>query len=147
MQLFRNEARVKQLFSWYICRGQCVISSILSRHSKNLKRQTEQCCSSVLQLSFIWQAKENTSLRHVGGLTQQMQREEKPRLNIGSSFYVFLLPPSLPYVDWASQEGCLFYLRSSLRSLDLSLFYFCGFSPSLSFSHHHFELLYPTLTI
>ena len=108
MQLFRNEARVKQLFSWYICRGQCVISSILSRHSKNLKRQTEQCCSSVLQLSFIWQAKENTSLRHVGGLTQQMQREEKPRLNIGSSFYVFLLPLSLPYVNWVARRAVCF---------------------------------------
>ena len=36
--------------------------------------------------------------------------------------------PSLPYVNWASQEGCLFYLRSSLWSSDLPLFYFHGFS-------------------
>ena len=28
----------------------------------------------------------------------------------------FFLPPGLPYVNWGSQEGCLFYLRSSLQS-------------------------------
>ena len=32
----------------------------------------------------------------------------------------------LSYVNWASQECCLFYLRSSLRSSDLLLFYFRG---------------------
>ena len=40
----------------------------------------------------------------------------------------------------------MFYLRSSLWSSDLSLFYFHGFFPSLSFSHHHFGLLFPILT-
>ena len=40
--------------------------------------------------------------------------------------YVFLLPLSLPYVNWA---GVLFYLRSSLWSSDLPLFYFLGLSP------------------
>ena len=34
----------------------------------------------------------------------------------------------LPYVNWASQECCLFCLRSSLRSSDLPLFYFHGLS-------------------
>ena len=61
-------------------------------------------------------------------------------------FMFFLLPPSLPYVNWASQEGWFFYLRSSLQSLDPPLFYFCGFSPSLCFSHSHFGLLFPILT-
>ena len=28
----------------------------------------------------------------------------------------FFLPPGLPYVNWGSQEGCLFYLMSSLQS-------------------------------
>ena len=37
----------------------------------------------------------------------------------------------LSYVNWASQECCLFYLRSSLRSSDL-LFHFHGLFPSLS---------------
>ena len=31
-------------------------------------------------------------------------------------------------------------------SFDLPLFYFCRFFPSLSFSHHHFGLLFPILT-
>ena len=51
----------------------------------------------------------------------------------------------LPYVNWAGQECCWFYLRSSLRSLDLLLFYFHGLFPSLSFSHRHFGLLFPVL--
>ena len=62
-------------------------------------------------------------------------REREP---FGSSFYMFFfLPLGLPYVNWAGQECCLFYLRSSLWSLDLPLFYFCGLFPSLSFSHRH----------
>ena len=51
--------------------------------------------------------------------------------------YVFFLPLGLPYVHWAGQECCLFYLRSSLWSLDLPLYYFCALFPSLSFSHRH----------
>ena len=108
--------------------GEFVISLVLFPCSKKLKRWTDL----VLQLSFIWQAKENTSLRHEGWLTQKIQREEKPGANFVSSFYVlFLLCLSLSYVNWASQEGCLFYLR--LWSLDLPLFYFCGLFPFFVF--------------
>ena len=32
----------------------------------------------VLQLSFIWQAKENTFLRHEGGPTQKKRSEKNP---------------------------------------------------------------------
>ena len=53
--------------------------------------------------------------------------------------YVYL-SLGLSYVNWVSQECCLFYLRSSLWSLDLLLFYFRGLFPFLSFSHHHFGL-------
>ena len=61
-------------------------------------------------------------------LTQKTRREERERDRecvgerdpwpFGSSFYVFFffLPLGLPYVNWASQDGCLFYLRSTLRS-------------------------------
>ena len=55
-------------------------------------------------------------------------------------FICFLLPLGLPYVTWASQERCLFYLRSSLWSSALPFFCFfflCFYFPSLSFSHHH----------
>ena len=69
------------------------------------------------------------------------------RLSFGSSFYMFfLLSLSLPCENWASQEGCLFYLKFSLQSSDLPLFYFRGLFPSLSFSHHHSGLLFPILT-
>ena len=58
-------------------------------------------------------------------------------------FFFFSL--GLSYVNWASQECCLFYLRASLRSSDLLLFYFRRLSPSLSFSHRHFGLFSPIL--
>ena len=61
-------------------------------------------------------------------------------------FLLVFLSLGLSYVNWASQECCLFYLRSSLRSSDLPLFYFRGLFPSLSFSHRHFGLLFPILT-
>ena len=90
----------------------------------------------VLQLSFIWQAKENASWRHEGWLTQKFQREERPEAQFWLLFlWVFLLPLNLPRLNWAGQEGCLFHLRFSLFSSDLPLFYFHRLFPSLSFSH------------
>ena len=78
---------------------------------------------------------------------KDVRRREALQPNFGSSFYMFfLLPLSLPYVNWASQEGCLFYLRFSLQSSDLPLFYFHGLSPSLPFSHCHSGFLFPILT-
>ena len=56
-------------------------------------------------------------------------------------YVFFFLPLGLPYVNWASQECCLFYPRSSLWSSDLPLFYFPGLSLSLSFSHHQSGLV------
>ena len=51
-------------------------------------------------------------------------REREP---FGSSFYMFFfLPLGLPYVNWASQECCLFYLRSSFQSSDLPLTFLCS---------------------
>ena len=60
-------------------------------------------------------------------------------------FICLSLPLGLPYINWASQECCLSYLRSSLRASDLPLFCVLGLSPSLSFSHHHSGLLFPIL--
>ena len=57
-----------------------------------------------------------------------------------------LLPLGLPYVNWAIQECCLFYLRSSLWSTGIQLFYFLRLFHSLSFSHRHFGLLFSILT-
>ena len=69
---------------------------------------------------FYWQAKENTSSRHESRLTQKdAKRREAPSSILAPLFMFFLLPLSLPYVNWASQEGCLLYLKSSLWSSDL----------------------------
>ena len=84
-------------------------------------------------------------MRCEGRPTQKTQREEKTPAQFWFPLLFFLLPLNLPYVNWASQEGCLFYLRSSLWSLELPLFYFHGLFPSLSFSRHHFGLLFPIL--
>ena len=92
---------------------------------------------------FHLESKGKYILRHEGGLTQKTRREEKP---LALSWLLFLCvfspPPEPALVNWASQEGCLFYPRSSLWSLDLPLFYVCGLFPSLSFNHHHFTLFF-----
>ena len=81
------------------------------------------------------------------GHANPKNRREAPRPNFGPSVYIFfLLPLSLPYVNWASQEGCLFYLWFSLQSSDLPFFFFPRLSPSLSFNHRHSWLLFPILT-
>ena len=113
-------------FCGIVFSGECVISSVLSHHSKNLKQGTS--VTARLQLSFIWQAKENTSLRWEDGPTQ------KKRVSIFAPFLIFFLfPLNLPCVNWASQEGSLFHLRFSLWSLDLPLFYFCRLFPFFVF--------------
>ena len=57
------------------------------------KQKFEVMDLSVLQLSFFWQAKENTSLRHEGRPTQKTQREEKPAQFWLLFLYVFSPPP------------------------------------------------------
>ena len=42
----------------------------------------------------------------------QAHGRERERASFGSSFYMFSFPLDLSYVNWASQECCLFYLRS-----------------------------------
>ena len=118
-----------------------VISSILSRHSKNLKPLD----GPVLQLSFIQKVKKNTSSRREGMRPKRQDENRGPSL---APLFIcfFLLPLSLPCINWASQKRRLFYLRCSLWSSDLPLFYFHGLFLSLSFCHHHFGLLFPILT-
>ena len=71
---------------------------------------------------------------------------ERERRGLWLLFLYVSLPLDLSYVNWASQECCLFYLRFSLQSSDLPLFYICGLFPSRSFSHRHSGLLFPILT-
>ena len=83
--------------------GECVISSVLSHCSKNLKQQV--IVTALLQLSFICKAKENTSSRHEGRLT------EKKR---GAQFWLLFLcvfsPPPEPALCKLGQPGGLFVL-------------------------------------
>ena len=102
--------------------GQCY-----SYVTGQFKQQTS--VTACLQLSFVWQAKENTSLRSEGGPTQKQ---------LGAQFWllflnVFSLPLSLPCVNWASQEGCLLYLRFSFWPSDHPMFYFHRLFPFFVF--------------
>ena len=105
-----------------ILSGEFVISSVLSRCSKNLKRWMSWGYSSVL----LGKTKDSTPSRSEDGPTQKMKRREASILLGFVLLYNCLLPPpppSLPYVNWASQEGCL--------SSDLPLFSFGGLFPCL----------------
>ena len=136
------------------CRSRCpqhllpYVGGVCNFPSSVLKQQKfEATDGPALQLTFIWQAKENTSWRLEGGPSQKTQREERSEAQFWLLFSCFfLLSLSLPYVNWTSQEGCLFHLRFSFQSSRLPLFFFCGLFPPLSFSHHHSGLLFPTLT-
>ena len=58
-----------------------------------LQQKFEAMDGPVLQLSFIWHAKENTFLRCEGRLTQKTQKQERPE----AQFWLLLLhvfPPS-----------------------------------------------------
>ena len=122
-----------------------VISLVLSHCSKTLKQRTDQCYSSVSQLSFIWQAEENTSSRLEGGLTQKTQRDA-PSSILALVFICFFSSPEPAYVNWARQEGFLFYLRSPLQSLGLPLFYFLGLFLFFFFWPPPFCIRFPILT-
>ena len=104
--------------------GVCnVLSSVL------LQKEFEVTDRSVLQLSIIWQAKENTFWRHEGGPAQKPEENRSPRLYFDSSLYlVFLLLLSLPSGNWISQEGFCFTPgpHSSPQAFFCSIF--AGFS-------------------
>ena len=60
---------------------------------------------------------------HAGGGGER-ERER----NLPPPFICFSLPLGLPYANWASQECCLFYLKSSLQSSTFLCSVFAGFS-------------------
>ena len=104
--------------------------------SKNLKWWMDQCYSSVLLAS------KGKYILEVWGWSNPKYEKRKARASILLLSLFSFFPLSLPCVNSATQEGCLFYLRSSL----LWLVYFRRLFPSLSFSHRHFGLLFPILT-
>ena len=156
------------LTSWIVdLSGECVISSVLSCHNKNLKWRTlkpsvHHSSWTVLQLRVIAQFYlENKgkyileAWGHADPKDAKRRDRERERTSVHGRdplapwllcLYVFFPPLGLPYVNWASQECHLFYLRSSLQSSNLPLFHFCRLFPSLSFSHHYSGLFFPILT-
>ena len=64
------------------------------------------------------------------GSMEEKERErerERERETVLWVLFVYIFPsPGLPYANWAGQERCLFYLRSSLRSSDLPLTFPCS---------------------
>ena len=137
-------------FSHILLSGDCEISLVLSRHSKNLKWWTDQCYSSVL---FRKQRKIHPWGLRVG---QPKRQEEKrsPWLNFCSSFYIFFfLPLSLAYVDWASQEDCCFTWgshsgpRTFLCSIFLGFSLLCLLATAIwtPFSYSNYLTLWSTL--
>ena len=80
----------------------------------------DQCYSSFTAQFYL--AGKGKYILKVWGQVGQIKR--------GAQFWLlflyvfFLLPLSLSYVNWASQEGCVFRLRFSLPSSDLPLFHF-----------------------
>ena len=126
-----------------ILSGKCVISSVLSCHNKNLKWWTsswmDHCYSSVLfrkqrkihpQGVRTWQPKRwkerETKQRETDRESErESDRDRETPWTFDSSFYMFfLLPLGLPYVNWASQECCMFYWGpySRPRALLCSIF-------------------------
>ena len=140
----------------FLLSGEWVITSVLSHLNKNLKWWTlkpSMCHSSqadhvialgsrtdhVIALGSIHVTAqfylENKRKIHFRGVRacRPKRHEEKRTLALWLLFICFFLPLGLPYVNWASQECCLFYPRSSLGSSDLPSSIFAGFSlPCLS---------------
>ena len=59
---------------------------------------------------------------------RETERERQTPGPLAPLFICFFLPLGLPYVNWASQECCLFYLRASLQSWTFLCSVFAGFS-------------------
>ena len=158
------------LFFPFLC--ECMFLDPLSRHNKDLERWTlkpprrvtalrswidpvialrsqmdrviAQCYSSILEDSrkiHLW----GVRARRSKDTRRAPQRAGERQSWLWLLYLYVYLSLGLSYVNWASQECCLFYLRSSLRSSDLLLFHFRGLFPSLSCSHRHFGLLFPIL--
>ena len=78
-----------------------------------------------------------------------MQETEREREPFGSSFCMFFSSPGPALCKLGLVRSAILPEVLTLvlgPSFDLSLFYFRGLFSFLSFSHHHFGLLFPILT-
>ena len=126
----------------YIVRRMCtLLSSVLPQQRFEM---ADQCYNSVTAQSFIWQTKDSTLLRHEG----RWAPKEMLQPILAPCFIHFVSSPfTCPMQIRANQEGGVFVSLEVLTP-GLQIFFcsiFMGFFP-LSFSHHHFGLLFPILT-
>ena len=69
-----------------------------------LQQKFEAMDRPVLQLSFVWQAKKNTSSRPERGPTQRCQEKSETQFWLLFLYVFFSSCLSLPYINWASEE-------------------------------------------
>ena len=96
--------------------GDCVISLVLNRHSKDLKQRIS--VTGRLQLSCIHQGKDKTPLRGEGKPTPK----ERPQSVLASSFYMFVSFLPEPDANWAGQEGDVFVSQEVITPVHGSSF-------------------------
>ena len=112
---------------------------------KDAKRVEERASAWEAGLSEVGRKSTHTWRGERESARARTHMEQRERALWLLLLYVFFLPWACPMQIGLSQECCLFYLRYSLRSWVLPLFYFRGLFPSLSFSYCHFEILFPIL--
>ena len=100
-----------------------------------LQQKSEATDRPELQLSFIWQAKENTSSKHESGLIQKTQREERPMVQFWLLFLSTFFSSPKPALCKLGQPGGLFF-----SSEVLTLFFRPSFVPLLWAFPFHFLL-------
>ena len=128
----------QQMLLWV----ECVISSVLYCHNKDLRQWTSVTAQLYFRVLFS-----NQRIVHSQGVSVADPKGEAS-IYLASSFYMFcLLPLRLPYANWTCQEGegvCFTWGSHSIPQI-----FFCSifvdFSLSLSFSHSHFGLHFPIL--
>ena len=126
-------------WTWMIVSGEFIISFVLSPQQK-----FEVTDGPVSWFSFIGKQRKI----HPPGVRtcRPKRREEKPPAQFWLLFLCFfLLPVSLPSVNWLSRRAVILpeVLTPVLRP---SFVLFLWAFPSLSFSHRHSGLLFPILT-
>ena len=133
----KNKSAIKLL-------GECVISLVLSHHSKNLKWRT----SVTVGYSSVLFSKQR--IVHPRGM--RMSQHQRKGLNLSwLPSFISLSPPPAPWaytmqIELAKKWRVCFTWSSHSGPWIFPCSIFTSFSPFLSFSHHHFGLLFPILT-